>query len=45
MYSMEVKCNVYRWNWEYGFHLIEQVKESGYDVYGKLWSREKYWQA
>ena len=26
-------------------HLIEQVKEGGYDVEGKLWCREKYWQA
>ena len=26
-------------------HLIEQVEEDGYDVEGKLWCREKYWQA
>ena len=24
--------------------LIEEVKERNYDVEGKLWSREKYWQ-
>ena len=26
-------------------HLIEQVEEGDYDVEGKLWCREKYWQA
>ena len=26
-------------------HLIEQVEEDDYDVEGKLWCREKYWQA
>ena len=26
-------------------HLIEEVKEGNYDLEGKLWSREKYWQA
>ena len=25
--------------------LIEEVKEGNYDLEGKLWSREKYWQA
>ena len=25
--------------------LIEEVKEGNYDVEGKLWSRQKYWQA
>ena len=26
-------------------HLIEQVQEGYHDVEGKLWCREKYWQA
>ena len=26
-------------------HLIEQVEQGDYDVEGKLWCREKYWQA
>ena len=26
-------------------HLIGEVKEGNYDLEGKLWSREKYWQA
>ena len=26
-------------------HFIEQVEEGNYDVEGKLWCREKYWQA
>ena len=26
-------------------HLIEQVEEGDYDLEGKLWCREKYWQA
>ena len=25
--------------------LIEQVREGNYDIEGKLWCREKYWQA
>ena len=25
--------------------LIEQVREGNYDLEGKLWCREKYWQA
>ena len=25
--------------------LIEQVQEGNYDIEGKLWCREKYWQA
>ena len=24
--------------------LIEEIKEGNYDLEGKLWSREKYWQ-
>ena len=28
-----------------GVQLIEEVKEGNYDLEGKLWSREKYWQA
>ena len=28
----------------FAVHLIEQVEEGDYDVEGKLWYREKYWQ-
>ena len=28
-----------------GVQLTEEVKEGHYDLEGKLWSREKYWQA
>ena len=27
------------------FYYIEQVEEGNYDLEGKLWYREKYWQA